>query len=85
MILVVAEKPSVAATIATVLGATQKGVNYIYNDKYIVSWCLGHLVTLDDPDMYDKNMRNGNLKTYLSFPISGHLQLTKLQNHNFMC
>ena len=32
MILVVAEKPSVAATIATVLGATQKGVNYIYNE-----------------------------------------------------
>lgn len=54
MILVVAEKPSVAATIATVLGATKKGVNYIYNDKYIVSWCLGHLVALDDPDMYDK-------------------------------
>lgn len=51
-VLVIAEKPSVANTVATVLGANKKGVNYLYNDRYIVSWCLGHLVKLDDPIAY---------------------------------
>lgn len=51
-VLVIAEKPSVANTVATVLGANKKGVNYLYNDRYIVSWCLGHLVQLDDPVAY---------------------------------
>ena len=50
--MVIAEKPSVANTVATVLGANKKGVNYLYNDRYIVSWCLGHLVKLDDPVAY---------------------------------
>ena len=48
MKLVIAEKPSVANTIATVLSADKKGVNYFYNDYYIVSWCVGHLIKLDD-------------------------------------
>ena len=52
MKLVIAEKPSVANTIATVLSADRKGVNYFYNDYYIVSWCVGHLIKLDDPDSY---------------------------------
>lgn len=52
MKLVIAEKPSVANTIATVLSADKKGVNYFYNDYYIVSWCVGHLIKLDDPDSY---------------------------------
>lgn len=51
-VLVIAEKPSVANTIATVLSADKKGVNYFYNDYYIVSWCVGHLIKLDDPDSY---------------------------------
>lgn len=54
MILVIAEKPSVAKVIASVLNATEKGNNYIYNDKYIVSWCVGHLVKLDNPGAYGK-------------------------------
>lgn len=52
MKLVIAEKPSVANTIATVLSADKRGVNYFYNDYYIVSWCVGHLIKLDDPDSY---------------------------------
>ncbi len=54
MILVVAEKPSVAKTIASVLGANSRDDGYISNDKYIVSWCLGHLVALAPPDVYDE-------------------------------
>lgn len=54
MILVIAEKPSVANTIAAVLGVTAKNNGYIENDKYIVSWCVGHLVGLAIPDLYDE-------------------------------
>lgn len=83
MILVVAEKPSVAATIATVLGATQKGVNYIYNDKYIVSWCLGHLVTLDDPDMYDKKYAEWKFENLPIIPNKWSFTINKTTKSQF--
>lgn len=52
MQLVIAEKPSVASTIATVLGANKKEKSCYKNDKYIISWCVGHLVGLAIPDSY---------------------------------
>lgn len=53
MKLVVAEKPSVANTIATMLGIISKENGYIVcNDEYIVSWCIGHLVGLAMPESY---------------------------------
>ena len=53
MKLVIAEKPSVAQSIAAVLGAKQKKEGYLQGDEYIVSWCLGHLAKLTEPDAYD--------------------------------
>ena len=44
-ILVIAEKPSVARDIANVLGCNNKGEGFLENDKYLVSWAFGHLVT----------------------------------------
>ena len=52
MILIIAEKPSVAKSIAAVLGADENKSGYIQNDKYIVSWCVGHLVSLASPETY---------------------------------
>lgn len=52
MKLVVAEKPSVAKTIATVLGVTNSKNGYIENNDYIISWCVGHLVGLAMPEAY---------------------------------
>ena len=46
MILVIAEKPSVAQTIAAVLGAKEKKDGFLIGSGYIVSWCVGHLVGL---------------------------------------
>ena len=43
-ILIVAEKPSVAATIAAALGAKEQKEGYIAGNGYLVSWCVGHLV-----------------------------------------
>ena len=51
--LVIAEKPSVAQSIAAVLGATQRKDGYLEGNGYIVSWCVGHLVQLAPPEAYD--------------------------------
>ena len=52
--LVLAEKPSVAQSIAKVLGATKRGDGYLEGNGYIVSWCVGHLVELAQPQSYDE-------------------------------
>ena len=51
--LIIAEKPSVARDIARVLGCKQKGEGWLYNGEYIVSWAIGHLVILLEPEDYD--------------------------------
>lgn len=62
MIAVIAEKPSVARDIATVLGATQKNDGNISGNGYIVTWAFGHLVGLAMPDAYGiENFRRENL------------------------
>jgi DNA topoisomerase-3 len=62
MIAVIAEKPSVAKDIATVLGATQKNDGNISGNGYIVTWAFGHLVGLAMPDAYGiENFRRENL------------------------
>ena len=50
--LVVTEKPSVAQSIAAVIGATQRKDGYLEGNGYLVSWCIGHLVELADPSAY---------------------------------
>ena len=51
--LVVAEKPSVAMSYAKVLGATSRQDGYLEGNGYLVSWCVGHLVELAPPNVYD--------------------------------
>ena len=51
--LVVAEKPSVAMSYAKVLGATSRKDGYLEGNDYLVSWCVGHLVELAPPNVYD--------------------------------
>lgn len=53
MNLVIAEKPSVAQSIAKVIGATTKHEGYLEGSRYLVSWCVGHLVELAEPEEYD--------------------------------
>ena len=47
--LIVAEKPSVGKDIARVLGVKSKGEGYLYGEEYVVTWALGHLVSLCEP------------------------------------
>lgn len=66
--LVLAEKPSVGRELARVLGCKKSGNGYLEGEKYIVTWALGHLVTLADPDVYDKSMKSGTCRTFPCCP-----------------
>ena len=52
--LVICEKPSVGQSISKVLGATQRCDGYLEGGGYVVSWCVGHLVELAQPEAYDE-------------------------------
>ncbi len=52
--LVVSEKPSTAQAYAKVLGATNRQDGYLEGNGYLVSWCVGHLVELAPPNVYDE-------------------------------
>ena len=56
-ILVIAEKPSVARSIAGVIGANKKQDGYMEGNGYLVSWCIGHLVSLADAGTYDERFK----------------------------
>ena len=66
MELVIAEKPSVAQSIAAVLGATQRKDGYLEGNEYLVSWCVGHLVELAQPESYEEAWKKWS---YESLPI----------------
>lgn len=59
---VLAEKPSVGRDLARVLGCTKKGNGFLEGQKYIVTWALGHLVTLATPDMYDDKYKTWRME-----------------------
>jgi len=59
---VLAEKPSVARDLARVLGCKKSGNGYIEGSKYIVTWALGHLVTLADPERYGDRYKEWKLE-----------------------
>lgn len=66
MRLVIAEKPSVAQSIAKVIGAYERKDGYVEGSGYIVSWCVGHLVGLAQADAYDEKYKKWN---YSDLPI----------------
>ena len=66
--LVIAEKPSVARDIARVLGASQKNGGVLEGKNYVVTWALGHLVTLADPEEYDKKYEKWEMGTLPMLP-----------------
>ncbi len=67
-ILVLAEKPSVGRDIANVLKCNQKKNGYFEGSKYIVTWALGHLVTLADPETYNKKYASWDIEDLPMLP-----------------
>ena len=75
--LVIAEKPSVGRDIARVLKCTKNGNGCIEGDNYIVTWGLGHLVTLADPEDYDKQYKEWKMEHLPMMPESFKLEVIK--------
>lgn len=66
--LVLAEKPSVGRSLAKVLRANINKRSYLEGDKYIVTWALGHLVTLADPEAYGEQYKSWSMETLPMLP-----------------
>ncbi|WP_075980085.1 DNA topoisomerase III [Bacillus massilinigeriensis] len=81
--LVLAEKPSVARDIAKVLKCTKKGNGFLEGDKYIVTWALGHLVTLADPESYDVKYKTWKLEDLPMLPERLKLTVIKQTGKQF--
>ncbi len=81
--LVLTEKPSVGRDIARVLNCRKKGNGYFEGDKYIVTWALGHLVTLADPEKYGKKFEKWNMEDLPMLPKPMKLEVIKSTSKQF--
>lgn len=79
MKLVVAEKPSVAQSLAAVLGAKEKKDGYLEGGGWLVSWCVGHLVELAQPEAYGDSTPNGGMRICLFFPPIGSMMWQRIR------
>ena len=77
MKLVIAEKPSVAMAIAKVLGANLRKDGYIEGNNYIISWCVGHLIGMSNPESYDEKYRKWNIEDLPIFPDNYKYEVSK--------
>jgi DNA topoisomerase-3 len=76
-VVVLAEKPSVGRDLARVLQCNKKGNGFMEGDKYIVTWALGHLVTLADPEVYDDKYKSWRIEDLPMLP--SHLKLVVIK------
>lgn len=81
--LVLAEKPSVGKELARVLGCNQHGNGYYIGSRYIVTWALGHLVTLADPEHYGDQYKSWKLETLPMIPKKMELVVIKETSKQF--
>ena len=75
--LVIAEKPSVGRDIARVLGCRKSGSGFLEGTDYIVTWALGHLVELSDPESYGEQWKTWNMETLPMLPEKLEIQVIK--------
>ena len=81
--LVVAEKPSVAISISKVLGATSKKDGYYEGNGYIVSWCIGHLIQMANPESYDEKYMKWNIEDLPIIPKEYKYEVAKATKKQF--
>lgn len=81
--LVIAEKPSVAQALAAVLGAKQKQDGYLEGNGWLVSWCIGHLVELAQPEAYDEKYAKWRYDDLPILPASWKYQVTNDKKKQF--
>lgn len=80
---VLCEKPSVGRDIARVLNCTKKGNGFFEGNEYIVTWALGHLVTLADPEAYDEKYKAWKLEDLPMLPNNLKLVVIKKTGKQF--
>ena len=83
MKLVLAEKPSVAQSLAQVLGANKRCDGYLEGYGYIVSWCVGHLVELSPPEAYDETYAKWRLSDLPILPATWKYQVSASTRKQF--
>ena len=81
--LVISEKPSVAISISKVLGATKKKDGYYEGNGYIVSWCVGHLIQMANPERYDEKYAKWNIKDLPIIPKEYKYEVAKATKKQF--
>ncbi|OMD23293.1 DNA topoisomerase III [Paenibacillus odorifer] len=81
--LVLAEKPSVAREIARVMGCNNKQKSYIEGPKYVVTWALGHLVGLAEPEDYNKKFATWALEDLPILPEKTKLKVLRETNQQY--
>ena len=81
--LVISEKPSVAISISKVLGATKKKDGYYEGSGYIVSWCIGHLIQMVNPERYDEKYAKWNIKDLPIIPKEYKYEVAKATKKQF--
>ena len=82
--LVISEKPSVAISISKVLGATKKKDGYYEGNGYIVSWCIGHLIQMANPERYDEKYAKWNIKDLPIIPSEYKYEIMKPTKKQFV-
>ena len=83
MKLVIAEKPSVARSIAAVIGATNRQDGYLQGNGYLVSWCVGHLVSFADAALYDERFKKWRYEDLPIIPESWRLTVPPDKRERF--
>lgn len=83
MKLVIAEKPSVAISIAKVIGATKKKDGYYEGNGYRISWCIGHLIQMANPDSYDEKYAKWNMTDLPIIPSDYKYEVAKSTKKQF--
>ena len=81
--LVIAEKPSVAQSIAKVIGADKREDGYLEGNGYVVSWCVGHLVELASPESYDEKYEKWRYEDLPILPSEWNYQIAEATRKQF--
>ncbi|MBN2443023.1 MAG: DNA topoisomerase III [Spirochaetales bacterium] len=81
--LILAEKPSVGKEIAKVLGCTKMQKGFVEGNKSVVTWALGHLVTLADPHDYEERYKEWRMEDLPMLPEKMKLKVIKKTYHQF--
>jgi DNA topoisomerase-3 len=81
--LVLAEKPSVGRELSRILGCRPQGRTHTEGDRYVVTWALGHLVTLADPDEYDSKYKTWRMEDLPMLPQQMRLKVIRSSSQQF--